>query len=403
MVGSELLEAIVGAEFVRVDGDAVRVLPADAEETSAVMKTCSERGWVVSATGAGTKTGWGTKVRADVLLDVSRMRGVVEHSWGDLVATVGAGTPWAEMQGVLAEREQRVALDPVFAGRATVGGVLATNDSGVLRMRYGSLRDLVLGMTIVLADGTIARTGGKVVKNVAGYDLPKLLTGSFGTLGVITEATFRLHPVQAHSSVWTVKAGDVAALAGVMQRLVTAGMSIEAMQLRNVALGFELDVMFAALPEGLAEHEERLRGFAAGFGLEATVGEVFGAREELFRVEGATVLKVSALTTKLAAIVAGFAQLETAAGYVARAVADPVGIVTVALMAPSVALVSVVEDLRARLLGSGGTVVVLERGALPESVDAWGEPGAAIDVMRAIKMEFDAGRVLNPGKFVGGI
>ena len=121
-----------------------------------------------------------------------------------MTATVEAGCSWSAMQAALARHGQFVALDPLWPDRATVGGIVATNDSGPLRLRYGSLRDLIIGMTIVLADGTIARTGGKVVKNVAGYDLHKLMTGAFGTLGIITEVTFRLHSVPRHTRSFTV-------------------------------------------------------------------------------------------------------------------------------------------------------------------------------------------------------
>ena len=113
------------------------------------------------------------------------MNALREHAWQDMTCTVEAGCTWAAMQAELARHGQMVALDPLWPERATVGGIVATNDSGALRLKYGGLRDLIIGMTVVLADGTIAKSGGKVVKNVAGYDLHKLMTGSFGTLGVI--------------------------------------------------------------------------------------------------------------------------------------------------------------------------------------------------------------------------
>lgn len=396
---------IVGAAAVReVDGVAV-IAPANDEQVAAVLRRCSQERLSVTATGGGTKLGWGNAVAAKVRLETSKMSGVREHSWQDLTATVGAGTPWATMQGELARHGQRAALDPLFAERATVGGVLNTNDSGLLRMRYGSLRDLVIGMTIVLADGTIARTGGKVVKNVAGYDLPKLLTGSFGTLGVITEATFRLHPLQRRTARFTVRSADVIALAELMHRLVTSGMSLEAMQLRNEADAFALDVEFAAVAEALTEHEQRLRTLAGALRVMPCEVEMYGAREALFGVTGATVLKVTTPSTKLAALVAGFARL-AASGAIAKAVADPAGVVTAALVAEPAALAAIVEDLRARLLGGGGSVVVLRRGALPGEVDPWNDaaqPPPALDVMRAIKQEFDPARLLNPGRFVGGL
>src|SRR5205085_1751730 len=122
---------------------------------------------------------------------------VIEHAAGDMTVTVEAGCTIAALQQVLAQRGQRLALDPLWPDRSTVGGVIATNDSGSLRHAFGSLRDLILGVTVAPPDGALARSGGKVVKNVAGYDLPKLMVGAFGTLGVVTSATFRLHPLPA--------------------------------------------------------------------------------------------------------------------------------------------------------------------------------------------------------------
>ena len=398
----ELID-IVGAPNAAQHDGVLRVAPSSTEEVSAVLKYCDEHHIVVTATGRGTKLGWGNPVSAAVLVDLSRLTGVSEHSWQDLTATVAAGTTWEDMQSSLAQHHQRVALDPLFAQRATVGGVLAANDSGLLRMKYGSLRDLILGMTIVLADGTIAQTGGKVVKNVAGYDLPKLLTGSFGTLGLITEATFRLHPVAQHTAAFTVRSLDVASLADLMTAVLKANMSLEAMQLRTETLAYALDLQFASLPEVLREHEERLRSLAPTLAIEPADAGILNARDLLFTNTEATILKITALPSKLAAIVAGVAQLAQLPDHAAQCVADPVGIVTVALTASAEQLSLIVEDLRARLAGVGGAVVVLQRGALPQTMDPWGPAPAPLEIMRSIKREFDANHILNPGKFVGGI
>jgi glycolate oxidase FAD binding subunit len=380
--------------------------PSTTEELSALLREASAQGRSVTPTGAGTKHTWGVEITTDETISLAKVTGVRDHSWGDLTATVAAGTPWAVLQQALARHNQRVALDPLFPQQATVGGILATNDSGLLRMRYGSLRDLVIGMTIVLADGTIARTGGKVVKNVAGYDLPKLLTGSFGTLGIITEATFRLHPIPAHTSTFTARSADIAVLAALMQQLVTSAMSLEAMQLRNEPDSFALDIQFAAVPEALADHEQRLRALIqVGTEIEPHTQKIDSARESLFAIPRATVLKLTTLPTKLSALIAGFAQLAVH-GITAQAVADPTGIVTVALVAPPQGLATILEELRARLAPIGGTAVILQRGALSADIDPWNDPAhppPALDVMRAIKQEFDPQHLLNPGKFVGGL
>src|SRR5258707_3008890 len=146
------------------------------------------------------------------------MTEIIEHPWADLTVSVEAGCTIQKLQETLAQHGQRLALDPLWPKKATVGGVLSTNDSGALRLRFGALRDLIIGATIALPDGTLASSGGKVVKNVAGYDLPKLVTGALGTLGVITRAVFRLHPLPLNSRAFTVSVAS----AEEMQRFVLA-------------------------------------------------------------------------------------------------------------------------------------------------------------------------------------
>ena len=399
-----LRDAVGTDERVSVEsGGTLRVQPATTEQVAAVMHMASAQGLSVSPVGGGTKAAWGYPVASQILLDLRGLAGVREHAWQDLTATVGAGTTWAGMQSVLGKQGQCVAVDALFPERATVGGVLGVNDSGLLRMKYGSLRDLLLGVTLVLSDGTIARSGGKVVKNVAGYDLPKLLIGSFGTLAVVTEATFRLHPVQTHAKSFTVRSMDVRQVEQVMKAALAASLSIERMQLRNESTAFALDIELATAPEALSEQKDRLRKLAGELPFEEADSPIWNERERLVGTENATVLKIMALPAKLAALTAGFAQLSQMPDHSFQAVTDPAGILTVACVAPAESIMNVLEELRSRLRSSSGHVVVLNRGALPRETDVWGGDPAAIDVMRAVKTEFDPTRTLNPGKFVGGL
>ena len=170
--------------------------PGSTDEAAAVMRAAAEHELAVVARGAGGRLGWGVPPsRCDLLIDMSRMSSVVEHSPGDLVARMQAGARMGDVAAALGRDGQELALD--VPDRATVGGVVASGLAGPRRLRYGTPRDLLIGITIVRADGTVARSGGKVVKNVAGYDLGKLLAGSAGTLALITDATFRLHPLPA--------------------------------------------------------------------------------------------------------------------------------------------------------------------------------------------------------------
>lgn len=169
-----------------------RSAPASATDLAAELAAA---GSAVRIVGAGTKLLWAPDGGADLEVSTAGLDRIVEHNAGDLTAVLEAGVPLAAAQATFRSAGQMLALDPADPGGATIGGVVAANDSGPLRARYGGARDLVVGMRVALADGTVAKSGGKVIKNVAGYDLAKLFTGSFGTLGAIVEVSVRLHPL----------------------------------------------------------------------------------------------------------------------------------------------------------------------------------------------------------------
>jgi glycolate oxidase FAD binding subunit len=175
--------------------------PATREELAAALAEAGEAGTPVRFRGGGTKLGWPpAPPEGAIELSTAGLDKILEHNAGDLTAVLEPGVPFAEAQAVFAKEGQRLALDPPLEGPAgdggaTVGGVVATGDTGPLRGRYGGPRDLVVGMRVALSDGTLAKSGGKVIKNVAGYDIAKLFGGSFGTLGAIVEVSVRLHPV----------------------------------------------------------------------------------------------------------------------------------------------------------------------------------------------------------------
>jgi len=212
------LAAITGAEHVRTVAGATAVAPANDGEVAAILRFAQENRFAVVPWGGGTKQGWGYPVATTLVLEMHRLHTIREHTWQDMTCTVEAGCTIKQLRDTLSQLGQRLALDPLWPSRATVGGVLSTNDSGALRLRFGSLRDLIIGVTLALPDGTLAKSGGKVVKNVAGYDLSKLVTGALGTLGVITRATFRIHPMPKESRTISCLARD----AREAQRLVLA-------------------------------------------------------------------------------------------------------------------------------------------------------------------------------------
>jgi glycolate dehydrogenase FAD-binding subunit len=405
------LESLMGAAYVRAAGpaDAVdgvgpsRVVAPDSnEQVSELLKWAGTAGIAVGVRGGGTKIGWGnTPRRLDLLLSMGRFNGMTEHTWEDLVFTVKAGTTVAAVQSELGRHRQRFALDPLWAERSTVGGVIATNDSGALRVRYGSVRDLILGVTIALPSGTIARSGGKVVKNVAGYDLPKLLTGSFGTLGVITEATFRAHPLPQSERTLRFEFADLEAANRFMLAIGDSTLVPTGMQLRSGDGNSVVDVRFEGIPVGVEAQCAQVLGLAQG--ARAKLGEEgSGAREELWEGSSpAVVAKFSVLPSRIAAAA------ERARKSCARAtcVIQSTGIGMLRGESDSLEhLASSLAELRKALQEIEGTMVLLEVPLeLKREMDVFGPERDSWPLMRRIKQRFDPAGTLNPGRFAGGI
>jgi glycolate oxidase FAD binding subunit len=358
------------------------VAPATTEEVAATLRLAQQNRWPVTALGGGTKQKWGYAVEPKLLLEMRSLDQVREHTWQDMTCSVEAGCCWSALQAQLAQHGQRVALDPLWPDRATVGGIVATNDSGALRLRYGALRDLIIGMTIVLADGTIAHTGGKVVKNVAGYDLHKLMTGAFGTLGIVTSVNFRLHSLPQCERTFSIYADRAEPLGKRMLELLHAQLCTQATQLRSTPNGFALDIQLASLTEVVASQAALLQA-------DASEDQVWNARQRLFDLS--FVCKATMLPTEIAR----FAELVRAQG--GESVTQAVGVMIAGL--PSAAGVA---QLRAEIERARGSLMVLQQPA-DASVDCWGTAPDSLPLMREIKRRFDPDSILNHGKFLGHI
>ncbi|MBA3310027.1 MAG: FAD-binding oxidoreductase, partial [Nocardioidaceae bacterium] len=248
--------------------------PSTTDETAELLRVAAHHGLHVVASGAGTKQRWGNPPSSlDLVVQTTAMTGVVEHAAGDLITVVRAGTALADLQGVLAEAEQQLALDSSFPS-ATVGGIVATDTSGPRRVLYGTVRDLLIGITFVRADGVVAKAGGKVVKNVAGYDFGKLLTGSYGTLGVITEVALRLHPLPRERRVVTLTVADGDRAAVSARRVLASQVVPTAVEADQPADG---PVTVAVLLEGVAAGvEARTAATVELLGSNSVVGDAPG-------------------------------------------------------------------------------------------------------------------------------
>ena len=411
------LRAIVGAEHMRaaVAEDAVDGLlpqmviePGNPEETASVLETAAKAGLRVIPRGGATKMDWGNPPRdGELIVSTRRLNRVLEHAWGDMTATVEAGCTFTQLQQTLTEHGQRVALDPLWPDRATVGGVLATNDSGSLRTRFGALRDLIIGITLALADGTLAKSGGKVVKNVAGYDLPKLATGSLGTLGIITQAIFRLHPVPPETRSLSFSSHDNAAVNALVLKVLDSTLIPTGIQVRagNSFLP-EVDMRFEGTATGCDAQIEQTSRIASGARRIKSSADVWNAPATLWSgAEPAVVCKFTLLPADLGAFCDKLTRVSERFHLSWRLVAQAAGVGLLRLEGTeSAALLAAIRDLLERLESSRGSLAVLRCPLeVKRKADVWGNAGDALRLMRDIKAQFDPAGRLNPGRFIGRI
>jgi glycolate oxidase FAD binding subunit len=417
VLGQEHLRAATAADAV--DGVAPRMIaePGTAEDLARCLRWARGAGLKVTPRGGGTKMGWGNPPAAcDLVLSTARLDRVNEHAWADMTVIAEAGCRVADLQKALAEHGQHLALDPLWPERATIGGILSTNDSGTLRLRYGSLRDLIIGITVALPDGTLARSGGKVVKNVAGYDLAKLFTGALGTLGVIVQAIFRLHPLPRETRNLTFS-GTPAALNQLLLSILASRLTPIGLQLRAAPGGAQLDIRFAGTAAGIhaqIEQVDQLRQLAAPVSAPSDAPvDIWTSHQAIW--DGAApaprrlVARLSVLPARIAAVCALIERSAAARSLAWQMVVQGVGAGYVRLEGDEPALRATLLALREELAGTGeteprGTIVALGCPlAVKRGLDVWGPASDAQPVMVRIKQRFDPDGTLSPGRFLGGI
>ena len=400
----------LGTPADAVEGVVPRIVvePTSSEAVGSILEWASREKRSVLARGSGTKLGWGQAPRTiDVLMSTSRLNAVVAHRHGDLTATIQSGATLADTNRVLAQHRQWIPLDPPHGDRATIGGLVATNDSGPRRHRYGTPRDLIIGVEFVRADGQAAKGGGIVVKNVAGYDLPRLLTGSFGSLGVIVTATFKLYPLTAASSTLVVDLPSPANLGTLAGRLTASHLTPTAIEFATHPL--RLFVRFESIEASVRQQLETAAKLFSDAGVEARA--ISGAEEDRFwsghaafaQEDGCALLKVSVLPTELAPTLALVERLAGSAGYAAAGRAG-VGVFQLCIRGDVQLQKRVIDGLRDALpLGRGSAVVVKSPAELRAHVDVWGPIGDGLTLMKAVKQQFDPAGVLSPGRGPGGL
>ena len=386
--------------------------PTSYEEAAELLRAAATDGQPVRFRGGGTKLGWGRAVpEPDLEICTQGLDAVLEHNAGDFTAVLQAGVPLAVAQNTFAEAGQMLALDPPLSpwggagddaaieaadAGATIGGIVATNDAGPLRHRYGGVRDLVVGVTVVLSDGTIARAGGKVIKNVAGYDLAKLFAGAFGTLGLIAEITVRLHPRPARTATVVARSEDPAELSGAAAALTHAPLEADCIDLwwdGYSGAGAVLARFGSADPGPRVDETAALLGKFGGLAVETDDDDEPCWEAQRRAQRGDVVVKVSALPAALPVAIA--ATRELGGTLVARA---GLGLAWIQLE-PTVAAI---EELRQKL--APAPCVVLDAPTeVRAALDPWSGATGPIDLMGKVKARFDPAGICAPGLFVGGI
>ena len=387
------------------------VRPDSAQALADELRSADEDGRTIELGGAFSKRSWGGPVgESDVVLSTSGLNRLLGYEPADLTVSVEAGMPWRELERTLSGNNQLIPLDPPYAEQATVGGVVAADSSGSRRRRYGTARDLVIGMEFATLEGKLVQSGGMVVKNVAGLDMAKPMIGSYGTLAAVTRVNFKVYPKPESSESFLFSAAEPAPLLAIRDRILRGQAQPTALDLLNrralAALDLEAPDAFVLAAEAQGspavvaryrrEYEALAGESAAVRRLEGDRGESFwGAVRRLPEVESASGhcrIRISTTPTKLPQAAA---MLGDDATITARAASG----VVYAGLTPEAAE-AVVPRLR-----SSGCIVLLEQAPAEakKTIEAWSRPGSDFEVMRRLKASFDAKNLLNPGRLFGKI
>ncbi|MBI2487378.1 MAG: FAD-binding oxidoreductase [Deltaproteobacteria bacterium] len=409
----------------------VVVLPQTIEEISEILKVASSKSLAVIPRGGGTKIGFGREPnRADIVLCMSQLNQVLEHEASDLVAATQCGITLKAFQGVLKEKNQFLAIDPPhFESGATVGGIIATNDSGPRRLRYGTMRELLIGIRVVRSDGAIVKGGAKVVKNVAGYDIPKLYVGSLGTLGIIVEGIFRLYPIPELSQTYIVSFSNLAELQKMVLSILNSSLVPTCLEVLNPTLidaisdqlrlnlkkeKYALAIRIESVGKAVRDQVSKVKGICGERGGEGILVE--GVVEESFwqeirefpwsmSVSNRVICKAGVLITDVPRVFQALGELSSNSGLgIYSSARAGNGILIISIEGEMSPIIEATKSLRNLVNSLKGNLIIRDAPAdLKSQVDVWGEVGESIKVMERLKSHFDPNGILNPGRFVGEI
>ena len=392
------------------------IYPNNSETLSKIIKYAYTQELSIMPCGSGSKISWGG-LKKDIRLVVStqKLDRIIEHAVDDLTVTVEAGVKLTDLQNRLEDKNQFLALDPAYPEDATIGGIIATADSGSWRARYGGVRDMLLGISFLRADGAIAKAGGRVVKNVAGYDLMKLFTGSYGTLGIFQQATFRLYPLPETSTTMLLT-GQNEAIATAIQTLLNSTLTPTAADLlssglvKALEIGTEnasLMVRFQSIPESIQEQTKTLESIAKHLNLKTSLyrdadeQKLWQRLQQIIRIPGSTnsiTCKIGVLPTAAVETLNLLAKLTEGSGFASIGVKSGLGYLNLERS------LETIKKIRFYLENNCGFLTVLEApNNLKKEIEPWGYTGNSLRIMEKLKQQFDPKNILNPGCFVGGI
>ncbi|WP_453997540.1 FAD-binding oxidoreductase [Bacillus nitroreducens] len=410
----------------------VIVYPKTEEEIVSLLKYANSNGKKISIISGGTKRGFGGLVEYfDILLSLKNYKGVVEHTVGDMTLTVRPGTTIKELQDYLAKTNQKISLDPAWPEYATIGGVIASNESGPKRLRYGSARDIVIGLRVVYPDGTVIRSGGKVVKNVAGYDMNKLFIGSMGTLGVLSEITFKLLPLPKYESLvlLSFSEGSENEIKSFAVKLLDSILEPVSVELLNPSLSkrlinqdsYTLALSFEDVESSVHYQEEFVKNNLQPTGTNLQIlpqeeARLFWDKFSRIAPNGVTTevnsnnqveaaLKVGVVNLDVLQVLEACKQLQDSINVKIEAHGGlGHGLCQINLSGESDNIVTAIQKLRESVTQLGGYAVVTHLPyALRLKVDVWGEKPSYFALLEGIKEKVDPKKVLNSKRFVGGI
>ncbi|MFC7392914.1 FAD-binding oxidoreductase [Scopulibacillus cellulosilyticus] len=407
------------------------VFPRSENEIAAILKYANQNGKKIIPVSGGTKRGFGgTTDKADILLSLSQFKGILEHTTGDLTMTVRPGTTIKEMMDYLANRGQMIPIDPAWPEHATIGGVISANDSGPKRLKYGSARDFVIGLRVVYPDGRVIRTGGKVVKNVAGYDMNKLFVGSMGTLGVISEVTLKLRPLPKYKSLIVLTFSEEQMkeihpfMASVLNSVIepvtleclTPDLTYQLLGERAYALAvtfedrekavrYQENWLKANMPQNWNCHIFRQKEAKDWWGTFSRIGPNGSLENVTDQGNVKIALKVGSKNSDVFTILEYCHRLGKSDGLDVEAHGGMGhGISRVYLEGDDETLIASVEKIRQFVEQKKGYVVVQHSPLkLRQRLNIWGEKPNYFSLLEGIKRAIDPNGVLNPNRFVGGL